>query len=99
MGSKVLYGKPATQCEGERNFSHRDTCFSKKSTSFPEYCRKKKIMLSKFIQFVGFVLYPDMDFTDYLQQIIQGRESGLPFAAFSEHMFKKWKTFKLSAGV
>ena len=55
-------------------------------------------IMAKVIQLFGFVLYPEMDFSDCVPNKLN-REAGFLFLAFLEHMFKKCKTFQLSAGV
>ena len=58
---------------------------------------EKIFILCKVLQFFGFVLYPDMHFSECTpNKPFKEKESGLPFPVFTEHMFKKWKTFKLS---
>ena len=60
---------------------------------------EKSFILAKVIELFGFVAYPDMDFSDCTpNKLFQNREAGLPFATFTERMFNKWKSFKLSAG-
>ena len=52
------------------------------------------------MQMFGFVLYPEMEFSDCVpNKLFKEKDSDVGFAVFSQHMFNKWKTFKLSAGV
>ena len=59
---------------------------------------EKSFILAKVIELFGFVLYPDMDFSECIpNKLFLNREAGIPFLAFSERMFRKCKTFQLSA--
>ena len=61
---------------------------------------EKNFILAKVIQLFGFVLYSEMDCCDCVPNpLFLNRQAGLSFLAFLERMFKKCKTFKLSAGV
>ena len=57
-------------------------------------------ILCKIMKMFGFVLNPEVEFSDCVpNKLFKEKDSDLGFAVFSQRMFNKWKTFKLSAGV
>ena len=98
--AKFYMGRPPTQCEDERHFTRTGMTVSpRRARLYPENV-EKSLILSKIIEFFGFILYPEMEFTDCIpNKLFRNRASGLPFAVFSQVLFQKWTTFKLSSGV
>ena len=88
------------KCEDERHFSRTGITVShRRARMYPENV-ERNFILSKVLQFFGFVLYPGMDFSDctpnklFRDNIILG---SLSRRLVTERMFKKWLSFKLSA--
>ena len=82
----------------ERHFSRTgNTVTFRRARVYPDTV-EKSFILAKVIELFGFVLYPDMDFSECIpNKLFLNREAGIPFLAFSERMFRKCKTFQLSA--
>ena len=96
--AKFFMGRPPTQCEDERHFSRTGITVSHRRARMCPENVERNFILSKVLQFFGFVLYPGMDFSDCTpNKLFRDNDSGLPFLAFTERMFKKWLSFKLSA--